>query len=231
MKNHHFLLIVLFSVNTVGYAQNKVKITTIDDDPTPIYYPWLGTESKILTLMKLSYKKPFDFKEVSKTECFEKQPKLAGMFTCIINHLRSNDKQFIAFISIFRPFTEERLIKMQGLFPSKKFDVIDKMHMHTIKHIIKSYWGEDAAAHWKEKINYYPEQVVKEKFNADTVFRYSISLKPEDYYKKKFKYIDILFLQKKGRGYVSFYCFYTDKAKKQLDSYWEKIEGVLKYED
>lgn len=93
------------------------------------------------------------------------------------------------------------------------------------------YWTKIKDPDWTKILHYYPEEVVKNKFNADTVVRFSITLQPEDYYKKKFKYVDALFLQKNGRSYVYFYCFYTEKAKKRFDKYWQKIEGVLRYEE
>lgn len=56
-----------------------------------------------------------------------------------------------------------------------------------------------------------------------------ISLK--EYFQGKYSHLDALYLQKKGRGFVNFYCFYTDKAKRDFSRYWKAIEGVFRYHD
>ena len=227
-----YFILLIFS-SAVGFAQNrsKVGVNVVDDDPTPIYYKWLGDESKTLTRMKLIYKKPDGFREVSKTECFKEYPQLEQAFGCFGNQLISENNEFIAFMPIFEPLTEEDSLRFQRLFPSKSFDFVDKQHLRQIRATIKAYQGEEVAEKMTDLLTYYPEEVTKSKFNADTVFRYSMKLKRKDYYKEKFKYVDFLCLQKKGRGYILFYCFYTAKAKRNLNDYWKKIEGVLRYEN
>ena len=41
----------------------------------------------------------------------------------------------------------------------------------------------------------------------------------------------VLIIQKNGRGFVTLYCFYDEKAIKKLDTYMAAIEGTLKYRD
>lgn len=224
MKIIHYFILLLTLSSFAGNAQHKPSITFIDDDPTPIYYKWLDTDSKILTKMKLTYKKPNGFNELSNGECFKEYPNLERVFSCLPHPLQSDDNQFIAFMPIFSIPSREEAIR-RGL------KSIDMRHINQLKCEIRDYLGEEVANNWKEIINYYPEDLAKETFNADTVIRFSISLKPEDYYKLNFKYVDALYIQKNGRGYVNFHCFYTDSAKNNLDYYWKKIEGVLRYED
>lgn len=232
MKNIQTTLFVSFLLLLnclTSKAQQKYKITFIDDDPTPIYYKWLGTDSKILTHLKITYKKPDGFKEVITTECFKDYPKLELTFSCLGNQLCAKDKQFVAFMPIFRTPTKEDSISMQKI--KIQLPPTDMRHIFQLKGVIRDYMGEEAAENWKKIVTYYPDEIAKNTFNADTVIRFTMPLRPEDYYKKKFKYVDALFIQKNGRGYVNFYCFYTDKAKKKLDYYWKKIEGVLRFED
>lgn len=226
-----FSILLIFS-SMVSNAQNKVKITTIEEtNPIPIEYKWMGTSSRTLTLMKIAYTKPDGFEEDGKYVSFGEYPKLGQMFSCLGNCLKSDDGQFLAFISVNDIFTQDFADNMKSFFPGKSFDFVDKQHLNQIKYVIMSYYGEEIADNWKSLLDYYPEEEANIKFNADTVIRFSLALQPQDYYKKKYKYIDALFLQKKDRGYINFYCFYTDKGKKKLDFYWKKIEGVLHYED
>ena len=223
------MLLVLFGC-AIGYAQNKnkVKIFTIDEDTTPIHYKWLGTDSRTFTKMRLVYKKPDGFKEISRMECFKETPKLEGIFRCLNNELLADDKQFLAFMPIYEIFPPKTLVTF---IHHDSLDFTDKMHINEIKFLIRNYFNKDSINNWKNLVSYYPDSIVKSKFNADTVIRFSMVFEPQQSYKKKYKYADVLFLQKKGRGYASFYCFYTEQAKAKLDEYWEKIEGVLRYED
>ena len=231
------MLLVLFGC-AIGYAQNKnkVKIFTIDEDTTPIHYKWLGGESRTLTKMKLVYKKPDGFKEISRMECFKETPKLWDIFGCLNNELRSDDKQFLAFIFTYLPpdsGTYSDAINLITHGKTNSFYSSEQMYMSQIRATIISYMCMDKGSlkNWKDYLQYYPDSIVKSKFNADTVIRFSMVFEPQQSYKKKYKYADALFLQKKGRGFVNFYCFYTEQAKAKFDEYWEKIEGVLRYED
>lgn len=227
------LLLAFYSLtcNAQRYIKGVNFIFDQGENPIPIMYEWMGTDSRLLTTMKLTYKKPKGFKEVGGCVCFEEYPKIYELFTCLTNCLQSKDDQFYAFISVYRPFTQKDVENYHSLFRGKKNDLVDKQHMHQIKAKLKEFYGEEKAKDWKKLVIYYPEEKTKSIFNADTVIRFSLEFEPQDRYKKKFKYMDALFLQKKGRGYINLDCFYTEKAKKRLDRYWRKIEGMLKYED
>lgn len=235
MKTVRYLLLALTLSSCIAQAQNKnkFKITLIDDDPTPIHYPWLGGDSKILTSMKLIYQKPDGFTEVSDTECFDDNLHLKSAFSCLPNQLHADDQQFIAFMPVFRlPTPEDSIMMVRYLYPNNPSGgSLDIMHINQIKGLLRSILDEKEAKEWKKIVTYYPQEVARNKFNADTVMRFSITLRPEEYYKKEFKYVDALFLQKNGRKYINFYCFYTDKAKEHLADYWRKIESVLHYQD
>lgn len=229
MKNINLFAIFLLLSQAI-FAQNKPYFIVVRDT-TPVHYKWMGDYSRTLTSMKLSYQKPKGFNEVGKSECFKDYPKLESTFSCLSNRLVSKDEQFISFLIAYNIFTEEFRKEMDVLFFGKEFDYVDKQHVNQIKGIIRSYYNEEAAKHWKDSVTYYPPDITKDKFNADSVISFSIALRPEDYYKNEYKYVDILLLQKKGRGYVYFVSFYTDKAKRKLNKYKREIEGVLRYED
>ncbi len=238
MKKNILLIIILFIISTTVSAQN-IEYDTITDkygrkyliDKKDIDTTTFGN-SRMLKEMKLGYKKPDDFEEIHKGgECFDEYLKLKQTFMCLHNELHSRDKQLIVFIMIPDIFTRKFKKEMEELFPKKSFDLVDKQHFSQMKAILKSFYGKEMEQHWREKITTYPKEEALNKFNADNAYLFSITLSPEDYYEKKFKYVDLLFLQKKGRGYVYFCCFYTDKSKLELNKYWSKIEKVFHYED
>ena len=185
----------------------------------------------VLSSMKLTYTKPNGFTEEQALECFEDHAKLALIITCAGNQLQANDGQFIAFIPFQRILTKQDSADIKGLFPGAVFPGVDNLHTTQIKDDIRHARGEKEAAHWKRYVTYYAPADAKRKFNADTAITYSVRLDPGEYYKGKYNHLDALFIQRKGRGYVNFFCFYTDKAKENFSAYWKAMEGVFRYED
>jgi hypothetical protein len=229
-------LISVFVLLVLPIFCNAKPITFIPFDNDTIKYDGKGKwmdrhDYLVLKHMKVIYTRPADFKEVSGSECFETYPKLKKLITCAGNQLHSNDEQFIAFIPIYKPFTKEDSIDMKRYFPNMPFDVIDKQYIIQIKNNITTSLGKEKGENWRKHVKFYSAGEAKRLCNADTIIRYSVKLQPQDYYKGKYKYLDVLFLQKKGRGFVNFYCFYTDKGKMKFASYWKAMEGVFRYED
>ena len=185
----------------------------------------------ILKSMKLTYKKPDGFTEVPGTECFKFIPKLKLILTCAGNQLHSEDGQFIAFIPIYRILTKQDSIDIKRMFPNGIFEGVDRRHASQIRGNIRYSLGDTAAQNWKSYVTYYSSTDARYKFNADTAISFSIKLNPGEYYLGKYNHLDALFLQREGKGFINFYCFYTDKAKKHLAKYWNAIEGIFRYED
>ena len=185
----------------------------------------------ILKSMKIDYNKPSGFEEISYLECFDSIPRVENLLSCIATQLHSDDGQFIAFIPIYRPLNEGDSINIKSMFPDAIFPGVDRRHESLAKAGIELSLGKAAAKNWRKYVDYYPQKDAVLKFNADTALSYSIKLKPEDYYKNRFKNLKVLVLQKRGRGIVNFYCFYTDKAQPNFTKYWKSIEGVFRYED
>jgi len=184
----------------------------------------------ILKSMRLRYQKPKGFKEVPGIDCFDSNPKLKYILSCAGNQLHSNDEQFLAFISMRRPFTFQEIIQMGKLFPNGLYEN-DKAHMYQIRANIKYVYGDQAALNWRKYVTYYSPTEAKSKFNADTATIFSIKFDSTDYYKKEYKFLDTLFLEKKERSWVSFHCFYDEEGKKDLSTYMKAIESVFRYED
>ncbi len=80
-------------------------------------------------------------------------------------------------------------------------------------------------------MQYYSQKETKEKFNANTAFTYSVKLNDDELYKDKYKFLKVLVLQKRDRGFVELYCFYTDDGAKELEKYWALLENAFRYED
>ncbi len=232
MKEKLFILIViLLAICTTVSSQNKIPVKyknkQIFIDEVDII-----TTSRILKEMKLEYKKPCGFKEDPLGDSLRFYPKLIEkLYSSGIDTIFTKDNQFITFLTAFSIITKKDEKYFNKLSHGKSNDLVDKQHFSQMKAILKSFYGEEMEQKWKEKVTTYPKEEALKKFNADNAYRFSIKLTPEDYYKKEFKYIDLLFLQKKGRGYVYFTCLYTDKAKANLNKYWRKIEKVLYYKD
>lgn len=229
MKIIRCFLIFFIFCDLACFAQKKVMIIPIGEDTTALEYKWLGSDSRVLTSMNVVYRKPDGFKELpSVTECFKENVKFEEAFTCVSHLLQSEDDQFMAFMQTHRLFTKSEIVEMRRL--SDSFDP-DNIFTGNMKYIIKVFFGNEKADNWEELVDFYSTEEAHKKFNADSAMKLSISLAPEDYYKHDYKYVDVLFFQKKERGFISFFCFYTDKARGNFDHYWEKIEKAFCYED
>ena len=191
-------------------------------------YKWMGSEGKIVAdSMKLKYRKPKRFGQIGITECFDNYPKLKSTFTCMGNQLHSNDEQFISFMN-FVYFAEYHR-KLYYLSHKRK-RTVDSQHHSQIRAIFKDYYGDEIGDSWRDSVTVVSTEEARKKWNADSAFTFSLHLRPEDYYKKDFKHVKILLIQRKGQGYAYITSFYTDKAKENFDEYWRRIEKTLWFE-
>ena len=182
--------------------------------------------------MKMSYSKPAGFDELLRPECFKGNPQLSRTITCSFYQLVSMDGECILFLQIYPPFTRQDSIDMTKLIPGYDHDVVDKQHMYHIKEDIRESRGEGAAPHWRDYVTYYRSGEARKKFNADSAIFVPIGYKdPSYYYQGKYSHFEALYLQKKGRGFINFYCFYTDAGAKDIKRYRKIMEGILRYED
>jgi len=118
------------------------------------------------------------------------------------------------------------------LYPlSGRKEPVDTQPYWQRRGIIKRYYGDEIGDSWIDSVTVYSTEEARSKWNADSAFVFNLHLRPEDYYKKDFKHVKILLIQKKGRGYAYITSFYTDKAKEYFDKYWRRIEKTLRYED
>jgi hypothetical protein len=217
-------IIVVFIFAVIVGSSNIAFSQSVDD--------WMGSyHTEILTTMKINYRKPVDLEEIKGVECFEQNPKLQAILTCVGHQLVSDDGEFLAFIPIYKVFTKADSAYMQKMRPQSTLYSTDKQHINQIKNAISVSLGKEAAQSWKNQVTYYSKNEAIQKFNADSSVFLNIKIDSNNLYKGIYNHLDVLYLQKKGRGFVNFYCFYSDKGKKDLAKYMKSIEGIFRYED
>ena len=158
--------------------------------------------------------------------------------------LMSDDGSFRVFYCIYPPLSKEDAVKY-SLYLNKRKD--DLKNFSYLNRIVEVPFGKNAD--WKDHVSYYSQQIAKDKFNADTVVL--MSLPPEihddfDYdnnrnnyyfnavnrqYNSNYTHGNVLCIQKIGRGSLTLYIFYDEKATKNLDAYMEAIERTIRYRD
>ena len=195
-------------------------------------YKWMGTDGLMVSdKMKLKYRKPKGFSEVDGGECFDDNPRLWHTFRCVSHLLKSNDGEFLAFMEFPPIHTEEFETRINRLFPQRARNLVDKQHFWQMRAIIQKFYNDEIGESWRDSITVYSIEEARKKWNADSAFTFSFDLRPNDCYKDDFKYVKVLLIQKKGRGYFYVRSFYTDKAKKRINRYWRRLEKALRYED
>lgn len=212
---------------------SKLRIFVVDDttDTLPhVYTDFSKSSSNTLAFdKKMVYVRPEGFKPYQDT-FFKGYPELKKVFSSLANSLISNDENVIISISVYSIYTSEFEDRVRGIFPTDEPSLVDRQHIPQLKGALE-YLGKETAGNWKKHVTYYPETEAKEHFKADSVIRFHIPLREKDFYKKHFKYVDALYIQKKGHGYAQIYVFYTDKAKTDFHKYWQTIEGILTYKE
>jgi len=159
-------------------------------------------------------------------------------------NMLSSDSSFMVSYSIHNPLTQE-IIDTWDITTEPKDQYLDREHIIRVEGIVNISYGKDAD--WRENVHYCSDDI-KNKFNADTVISIQIAPKlhedynfPDNYnkrffygavnekYNTSFSHGTVLIIQKKGRGFITLYCFYNDKAKNNLNAYTEAIEGTIRY--
>ena len=210
-------------------------------------YQWRDSTGRLSVTedMKMKYRQPEGFSEDNSEECFRANNRLSStFFGCLNTQLHSDDGQFVSFLQfapLYSKTDEKRLRWVFGDFPKEKLFNIH--HLYKMRGFIKRYYNRYEQYHgkyyyidevgdsWRDSITVYSAEEARRKWNADSAFTFSLHLRPEDYYKKDFKHVKVLLIQRKGQGYAYITSFYTDKAKENFDKYWRRIERVLRFRE
>lgn len=223
-------------------VHSQAKVIPVDDEGREIPNDtsrWMSNyEVNILKSMRINYNKPVLFTEVAGFECFRDNPKLNEIISCVGNQLHSKNKEFIAFLPVYKILTTADSVRIQKSFPRMQIVPLDNQHAGQIRAKILESLGKDASVrgenanfNWRQYVIYYADKDAKQKFNADTAIKVPFSLKKDEAYLGKYNNLTAFVLQKNGRGFVMIYCLYTDKAKKKLNRYWKQVEGIYRYEN
>jgi hypothetical protein len=203
--------------DTLIYDGGRKKLFIIDDGTPLIDYSIPDNDEIIqregdisaLNMMSLSYNKPPEFnreKDKSKSECFKEYPNLARILSCQPNQFVSSDEQCIVFIRLIPPYKNVKINHLTHI----RVNII-----YSLGYDYTYFLNKENHVDWQHYLNYYPQEKTKSIFNADTVVRYSMNLKPEDYYKGKYEYLESLVIQKENKGFVEIFCFYSQKGKEK----------------
>ena len=242
MKKYLLFLTFFVLLANVCYSQNdfpsllKVQEDTVTQEEIDSLmalvkpkYKWMGSEGEMVAdSMKLKYRKPKEFRQDGTLECFKDYPNLERTFSCIGHRLDSEDGQFLSFLSFVYFYEFHRNLYYLS---HKRKETVDAQQYWQIRAILKDHYGDAIVESWRDSITVLSSEEAHKKFNADSAFTFSLHLRPEDYYKKDFKHVKILLIQRKGQGYAYITSFYTDKEKEKLDKYWRKKEKTLRFED
>lgn len=239
MKKFLFIFLVV-ALPFWGYSQ-KPRIIPVDDTGKEIPIgnsKWMsGDDINFLKTIRLNYRTPSLFSEIPIVECFKGNPRLEFMLGCAGNQLISHDKEFIAFIPLKRFLSKKDSIDLRKSFPGASIPDLNSQHIYSIRAQVLSSLGKDASLkgenasfNWRKYVRYYSCKDAKQKFNADTAITYSITLNGNEIYKSKYRFLKILVLQKKDRGFIEMYSFYSGKNNTDFNKYWSLIESAFKYD-
>jgi len=237
-------LLAVLLIWPVFASSQSLKIIPVDSLGNPISYEaekdwWMSSDHiRRMEAIRVTYTKPANFIEVLRGECFQDNPKLELMLTCVGNPLQSEDTEFITFLAPLLFSTKSDSASLRQSFPGMSIPNLNEQHIYKIRSQILRFLGKDATVRgpnagfdWKPYVNYYPEDEAAKRFNADTAITYVVELNDDELYKGKYRYLKALFLQKRDRGFVVLYSFYTDKAKRHPAKYWKAIERIYRYDD
>ncbi len=204
--------------------------TYIDNDTTPILYDWMNKyDSRFFTQKGMVCTQPKGYIKDNNTDDYSnKYPRLRRLLGMTEFLWVSNDGNALFYWNNYPIYREDDLDK---IISKRKESLVDKQHCYQTKEMFRSYYGNKVITSYRDSLIYYSQKDAKQIFNADTAYRFLIKLRSEDFYKRKYKSVEVIFLQKKDCGWVNLICFYTDKGKKKINKYRKQIEKVLKYKE
>ena len=234
--------IVLFMLTTTALCSAQYPSSVCGDDGTDSSQrQWLS--DRPMETMQVNYRKPDRFDEISGYETFEHSPELRDIVGRLVGYrLDAQDGQCTVFIRLLEPTNDSLyVISHQHHSPDNPCKVLDMRHMWQIRVsvIYALGYGYDYFLQkknfvdWRRYLEYYPEKQARKIFNADTAIRVSLNLLPDKVYnyKEKYKYLDMLVLQKMKRGFIQIFVFTTEEGRKNLPYYWKKIETIFRYQE
>ena len=230
-----FLLFLFLFGNSAIYSYSQDTSVS-----SPSFISDWETGKAKTEIMGVKFTLPNDFKCYSKwveTPCF--------FWLGLDGIVESIDENVFILFSMPTPYTEKDSVELSFFFPENRpYLSPNKMHLNTILSDLARNKGLDIPEARKEiniqeHVTYYSDEDAKSAFNADTVITYDVKITGLKYSSelaevintKKYKHCKALVLQKENRGFLVMYCFYSNKAKKNIDSYMKSLDSIFRYED
>lgn len=175
---------------------------------------WITAEQQaVLKAMKLDYTLPDGFTGTKYEECFDSISQFDWMLPCVSSHIISQDKHFHTSLVIYNLFSRSNDDYIAELWRNVYYSYKDKIFGESLENYVR------------------PDNDVKIFSNADTVIICSLVLNEGNRYLNKYNHCDVIYYQKKNRGFIGLYCFYDDIAVANLDKYMQEIKRVFRYKD
>jgi len=96
----------------------------------------------------------------------------------------------------------------------------------------REYTHEVTQEEFDKYVTFYPEEYARTKFNADSVATYNCCPILSRYpYEGKYTGCQALMIEKKDKGYVILYCFYTEEGKHCLNAFMKELDGIVWFND
>lgn len=185
----------------------------------------------VLDSLSITYSPPVNFVSDLAGEGFGTVPHLKRLHGCMY-YIVSKDNNFLVcfyaeHITGKNPFDETSNI---SYLKSVEGDIRVSLSPKTDDLTSMEGKGKNTEIQLKNHVTYCPLEYAKNNFNADTVIRYSLNMNG---LKLQGQYTDntVLTLQKKGKGFITLYCFYTKEGKRKINDYMKVVENMLWFRD
>jgi hypothetical protein len=213
----------------------------------------LASMPKYIDLAIESVNIPHSFKRSEKQfECFDENEYLYSCHHCIAILGYSPDDEFaLLMCGPFHQTVEDSIqyAKMQPKYkalceiigadppaeamtsPNVYYQTKLKVNLnHTLQRDAAQALSEDD---YEKYVSFYPEEYARTHFNADLALSYYCWPKREEgrTYQGKYTGSQALLLNKKDKGFVVLYCFYTENSKDRINDFMKEIEGVVWFKD
>ncbi|MDR0505266.1 MAG: hypothetical protein LBH32_00390 [Dysgonamonadaceae bacterium] len=175
---------------------------------------WISDEQQsVLKAMMLDYSLPEGFTGIKYDECFDSISQNDWILPCVTSHIVSQEKHFHVSLVIFDTFSRSNTDHTGEIW----------------RNIFYSYNGKV----FGDSIENYvcPDNAAKISSNADTVIICPLILQEGNRYLNIYNHCEVIYLQKRNRGFIGLYCFYDDIAAAGLDEYMQKVKGIFHYRD
>jgi hypothetical protein len=161
--------------------------------------------------MMLDYVIPDGFTGIKYRECFDSLYQYSVILPCMTSHIVADNKHFQVSFLVYNKFTRSNCDHNIEIARNIRFSYGD-FFVDSMKDYVQSDVGAQIST------------------NADTVIICPLLLKKGSFY-NQYNHCNVVYLQKKNRGFIALYCFYDDVAFADRDKYMQKVKRMFHYRD